>query len=93
MTISELMLQRQALIKQTRAVEHQIRNALTALYGITKGTHVQCFKRSLVVTKTETSFRQSTPRLYVTGFDTLHPASEHTYGWDPKHCRIIPKTP
>tara|TARA_R110000868_G_scaffold13885_6_gene64551 strand:- start:1464 stop:1745 length:282 start_codon:yes stop_codon:yes gene_type:complete len=93
MTVSELMLQRQASIEQTRAIEHKIRDALATLYGVTRGTHVQCYKRTLIVTKTATSFRESAPRFYVTGTDTLHPTSEHIYGWDPKHCRIIPKTP
>ena len=100
MTVSELMLQRQALLAQRatlddqiKAIENHTRDALATHHGITPGTHTHCYKRTLIVTKTATSFRESAPRFYVTGTDTLHPTSEHIYGWDPKHCRIIPKTP
>lgn len=91
MTVSELMLQRQASIEQTRAIEHKIRDALATLYGVTPGTHTQCYKRTLIVTSTDATFRDDTPRLYVTGTDTTDPEATYRYGWDPKHCRVIPQ--
>lgn len=98
MTISALMLQRHALLAkranldaQIKATEDSTRDALITHYGIAPGTHVQCFKRSLIVTSADVTFRDDTPRLYVTGTDTTNPEASHRYGWDPKHCRIIPK--
>ena len=98
MTVSELMLQRQALLAQRatlddqiKAIENHTRDALATHHGITPGTHTQCYKRTLIVTSTDATFRDDTPRLYVTGTDTTDPEATYRYGWDPKHCRVIPQ--
>jgi hypothetical protein len=98
MTISELMLQRQALLAQRTTLEAQIkatedstRDALASHYGITPGTHAQCFKRTLIVFSIDATFRDDTPRLYISGTDINDPEATYRYGWDPKHCRVIPE--
>ena len=93
MTISELMLQRQALIEQTQATEDAIRDALATLYNIHPGDHAKCFKRTISIVSTHVTFRGDIPRLYVTGTDINDPEATYRYGWDPKHCRVLKETP